>query len=520
MNELFNSLFGQLKGTGGGSKAVAALVGLAMVIAVSVTAVVSNRPHFEMAFSGLTDHEVARVNKALSENSIAFEVSQPPGPFNVFVDRSARSKAYMAVYGAGALDKPLKGIIAESGVTSVFQGSEERLQAVRKREWQEMEGILEILDFVSSARIRTATSETSVFLRSQAPTKTASVTLRVAAQMELTADQTMTVANLVSRGLGIAKQNLVISDQSGKSLYDGSETLDEGPGPKDLLAIQNEYDDMASAKANQLLAMTLGENKARVTVHSEWDYDQTTRSESTSTKGGVLKESKNTEETPYPAAQIGGSAGLSGNLAGEDEQDPAEPVEPAEPVFAKTEENLKEYQPSQTTVQTVRTTPVLKRLTIAAFFDQSLEEERIPELEEAIKAAVGYDSIDRRDDFKSIRIAFASEPEAEEAVEEGGEAPAEEVSEPNPLIEKLLERGVEILTSLVFLVLLLRSLKRSKPTGDEIQPAGSATAKAEDGLDPEMLARAQIDELLKSDPQKVGDILSSWARHEQKVGSK
>ena len=108
-------------------------------------AVVASRPHYELAFSGLTDHELAQVCKALSEADIPFEQSQPPGPFIVYVDRAERSAAYMAVYGAGALDKPLEGILAAGGVASVFESAEERAQGVRKREWQEMVDVFRAL---------------------------------------------------------------------------------------------------------------------------------------------------------------------------------------------------------------------------------------------------------------------------------------------------------------------------------------------------------------------------------------
>src|SRR5262249_5943060 len=124
MNELLDRLLAALKGTSGGARAVALFSGAALVAIVAVAAVVSNRPHYELAFSGLTDHELAQVCKALSEASIPFQQSQPPGPFTVYVDEAQRSAAYMAAYGAGALDKPLEGILADGGVASVFTSAE------------------------------------------------------------------------------------------------------------------------------------------------------------------------------------------------------------------------------------------------------------------------------------------------------------------------------------------------------------------------------------------------------------
>jgi hypothetical protein len=156
MNDLLQSLFGQLKGTSLGTRVVALVSVLGLVAVLGAATWLSNRPDFQLAFSSLSDHELAKVNRALSEAGIAFDVSQPPAPFSVYVDESERSVAYMAVYGAGALDKPLEGILTDAGMSSVFHSAEERQQGVRKREWAEMELMLEELDFVAAAHVRTS----------------------------------------------------------------------------------------------------------------------------------------------------------------------------------------------------------------------------------------------------------------------------------------------------------------------------------------------------------------------------
>ena len=84
------------------------------------------------------------------------------------------------------------------------------------------------------------------------------------------------------------------------------------------------------------------------------------------------------------------------------------------------------------------------------------------------------------------------------------------------MADLLLRRGVEIALALVFVVLLLKSLKSS---GKAALRVHAPTDRVEDELDPELLARARVEELLKSDPDRVGDILSSWARDEQLTGT-
>jgi len=505
MNELFKQLLAGLKQTSSGTKLIALFVGAALVSILGVAGWIVNRPHYEIAFSGLTDHEVAEVNKALAEAGIAFQVSQPPGPFLVFVDRAERTAAYTAVYGAGALDKPLEGILADGGAAAVFSSAEERAQSVRKREWQEMEKMLEELDFVVAAKVRTSPSSGSPLLGKRASPATASVTLRLAGGAELSAAQATTVANLVSRGLGIEKRQLVISDQTGKSLYDGEERGDESLEVADLLTHQSDYDRRLAREANALLDQILGANKARVSVSSEWDYAQSTLQTETTQKGAVVQETKTSSEKPLGSS--GATAvGLSANTLDPDAPEDAQPgAEPASaPLIEKTSEEKKSYAPSTSREQRVRIVPVLERLSVALFLDQSIQKAEQQDLEAAIKAAVGFD--DERDAFSSVVLPFVA-PLAEPApATQAVEAPAES----NPLLEQVLERGVEIVSALVFLVLLFKSLKGVRKNATE----RNASVDERNPVDPELLARAQIDELLKSDPGRVGEILSRWAREE------
>jgi flagellar M-ring protein FliF len=396
-------------------------------------------------------------------------------------------------------------------MASVFHSAEERAQGVRKREWEEMEKMLEELDFVVGARVRSSPGAATTFLGGPATATTASVTLRVEGGAELTDDQARTVANLVSRGLGIAKEDLMISDQAGRSLYDGEESRGDERDVEDLLAHQTEYDARLSSEATAVLEDILGPNKARVTVSSEWDFAQSTTRIETAQKGPVVQETTTTSEKPVSLGAAGGgeATGVSANTL--DPDSPASTIEgetPAvEPLLEKTSEQRKEYAPSTTHEERVRYVPELERLSVALFLDQSVDPARKADLESAIKASVGFD--EERDAFESVVLAFVPPPAPEPST-----APEEAPAAPSPWLELLLQRGLEIASGLVFLVLLLKTLKSArKPAA--ASAAGRAAAAAEDsGVDTEMLARVQVEELLKSDPSRVGEILSKWAREE------
>jgi len=508
MNDLLDKLLASLKKTSLGARMIVVLVGAAMCAIVGLMAVATSRPHYELAFSGLDDHELAQVCKALSDAGIPFEQSQPPGPFVVYVDEHERSGAYMAAYGAGALDKPLEGILADESAASVFHSAEERAQGVRKREWQEMEKMLEELDFVAGARVRTSVTSSSPLASTREPKPSASVTLRVAGAADLTREQAATVANLVSRGLGVAKEDLVISDQAGRSLYDGRERSGQDHEVGDLLAHQGEHDRRLALEANTVLEEILGANKARVHVSSEWDFTRSTLREESPVKSLLTLESKKNSEKPV--GSVGGQAvGVSANTLDPDAPNNV-PVgsQPSALLLEKTNEEKKEYSPSVTREEVVRFVPEMKRLSVALFLDQSVGEDHT-ELEEAIKAAVGFDE-ERGDTFSSVLLPFVttSEPAPDAIV--AAAATTNVPSETNPLLDTLLRRAVEIASALVFLVLLWKTLRGSK----KAQQAAAQTSTGASTVDTELLARAQVDELLKSDPAKVGEILSRWAREE------
>jgi flagellar M-ring protein FliF len=532
MNELFRSLGEGLRRSSLASKLTAGLVALAVVLAVGISAYVSNRPHFSVLLTGLDDNQSAAAMRALAEAGIGFETSQPPGPFVVYVDEDERQQALAAIYQADAMVPLQKGIPSgEGGMTSVFMSSGERQQMSQKREWGEMEGILEALDFVAQAKVQTSTNSPSPFISDAK--RTAAVQIQVKNLAPITSDQAQTVVMLVSRGLDVLPEDIALSDQTGRLLNGAPEEESKTPDAEDWLAYKERYDVNLAAKANHVLSDILGPFKARVEVDSLWSFELSTTESDTVSKGAIVAETKNTTETPLGSG-VGGIAGSSSNVDfGVDNAAVADAsavsdeaaAAPPPPVSTSSEEKT-EYNPSRSRKETVNHAPVLKRLSVALFLDDSIDEAAVKDLEEAVKAAVGYDAELRTDNMKTVRLAFAveaPEPAAEgegdtaEPTSSGEPAAGADDGEPSALMRLLLRRGVEVLTALVFIVLLLKSLRSAKK-GEASAASGAGEGEAE-RLDPELLAQAQVQELLSSDPKRVGEILTQWARETEKAGS-
>jgi len=518
----FQSLAAELGKAPLKAKVVAALAVLAVAGVLGVAGVVASKPHFVTLYSGLGDEERVAVEKALAGARITYRASQPPGPFVIYVDESAYDEAQIAVAMEEALRRAPDGIAtSDGGASAIFMSSGERQQSMLKREWQETEHLLEQLDFVSRATVTTSMPDSSPLRKKQPVTVSVALTLRVPGALEQT--EASAVAKLVRYRFGVPAENVIISDQSGRILFDPGGDR-EGADTRSLMEHSATYDRELAAKVNAALAVAFGERRALVTVNSEWDNDQsTTVAEVFDPETITLSSERRTTKTPVDAAVgVGGVPGTSSNLAPDDGFGTENAAVPqvaggaAPGATSETSDERTTYDTARSRTQTVRTAPRLERLSVSLVIDDSLTEKR-DEIVELVKAAVGFDS-NRKDVIGVSTTSFAVAPEAADEGGEGGAAAAPAApGAPNRAVELLLTRGVEIVAALAFALVLLKSLKggekRSPARSRSTEPAQAGGVGAAEP-DPALLARAEIDELVRSDPRRVGEILSRWANEE------
>jgi flagellar M-ring protein FliF len=503
------------------------LLGLVAVLSVAgllgLAGLAARQPHFVTLYSGLQDAERVAVERALAEGAVRYRVSNFPGPYTVYVDEGQFDAAQIQVALAQALQRAPTGINTDaSGASTIFMSSGERAQNMLKREWQETEHLLTQLGFVERATVTTSVPDSSS-LRKKAPV-TVSVALKLRGEGDLTSEQAENVARLVRFRFGVPPENVIVTDQSGRTVYDpGSQGGDAAA--RHLLDHGVEYDRELAQKVNATLERAFGPDKAYVTVTSEWDTDQsTTVSESLDGEPRELEVTKTASRTPAGGSgpQSGGIPGASSNAGDGFGIDNA--AVGAEPSVAESESTTTDertlYTVPRSRTQTVRTLPQLARLNVGLVLDASLETKR-DEIKSLVSAAVGLD--EKRKDVLGVSVVDlgAAHPAPAEGEVSADAAPEGGSAAPSPTLELLLQRGVEIAAALAFVVLLVASLRGSKKAAPAGAAAGQAPASGladvpaalpgETPVDPEALARARIEELVRTDPRRVGEILSRWA---------
>ncbi len=460
-------------------------------------------PSFTLLYSGLDAREVAAVQSALAGADVRFRVSQPPGPFVVHIDESQYYVGQNAVALAGALDRAPEGISAAGGAGSqVFMSAQERAQSALKREWQELEKQLEELDFIDRARVSTSVPERSP-LRKPEP-MTVAVTLTLRGRADLSRAQATTVARLARFRFNVPAGNVLVTDQAGRSLVEGKADDDAGLA-EELLEQGRRHDADLERKANDAFQRVFGPDLAHVVVNSVW-----TREELESVKEtidpknkAVVSETSSKTSTPSGGGTAGSATGEAGAVAAAD---------PAVLSATTNDTTRSTVVGRETQLRRVRT-PRLERLSVSLFLDESLKA-RLPEVEAAVKSAVGFDS-QRGDSFAAMTAPFAG-------IERDGEGkpvvpPVAPIEAPSRWVDLLLERAVEIAAAGALLFLLWRSLRGLKSAQ---QPVSARPEGMDEDRWIELLARSRVEDLLKSDPERVGSILSRWAAEEQTARGK
>ncbi|MCP3914807.1 MAG: hypothetical protein GY711_04505 [bacterium] len=499
MKELLGNLVQLLKSASGPTRVVLGAGVATLVLVTGFSAYRARNPHMSFLVGGLSNAEFSAVTSALGTAGIRFDTSSGHAPYSVFVEASKKYDARNAIALEGAMASGPRGITAAMGSSSVFKSSGERAQEMNARFWQEVEMQLERLSWVAAATVTASTPVRSPLGRARPPQ--VAVLLETRGLIEPSPQQRQTAATLVQRAFGVPAENIVVTDQNGTTLFDGS----QDPRLADVLEFEQNFTATETRRAQEKLDQAFGPGMAVVSVKGEWLHDRMESvGERLDPKKLLLSESTTDTSTPASTPPPGGPAGVQANITLNDPTTASRASDDP----ATTNETRRDYDYARTTTHTLQDKPTLQRLSVTLLVDASMEDQKTVAAD-FVKNLVGYR--EGRDEFQVGAVPLATV----ERDEEGNPlAPVPVVVEaPNAMLTLLLERGVEIVAALAFIVLLARSLKRTKPKpapATETRVAADVD-EAEEEIDLELLAQRRVDEILENDPEKVGALLSRWA---------
>jgi flagellar M-ring protein FliF len=501
---------------------------LAFVVVAMLLVRMASAPSYTQIMAGLDPAQTGKISTALDSKGIKYEIRS--NGTQVAVEKAQVGAARIALAEQGlnsAQQQPGFELLDKQKLgASNFQ---QQVAYQRALEGQIANTIGQI-DGVSGAQVSLTLPKDQLFADQQQPA-TAAVLLGGGAST-LEPGAVRGIANLVASSVqGLKTANVTITDGSGSMLWPAGDGTGTDGTATSKQAAQARYDQSLSSSINAMLASTLGAGKAQVQVTSDLNVDQATQDKLQYAKNGVpLQTTKKTETLTGSGGPTGAPAGTGTNI----------------PSYAQTaagangKSNYKSTDGSTTfgvdkTVTRTKIAPgQVNKLSVAVLVDPSAlvdaagkpltgaaASRQLATIKQAVGAAAGIQT--GRDQLVVTAVPFAK---AAAPAASAGPIPAGMLG--------YVKNGLMALGALLFLFFVTRFLRKRESGAFADEPswlrelqigprpalaAASGGGTGQERFDPEVAAReifnsdpkaVALDELVKSEPDKVAQQLRTW----------
>lgn len=403
-----------LRGFGLGRLAALAGIGIGVAAAlVALTLNIGSQPK-ALLYSNLDLKEASAVAQALDQAGIKYEVKGDGS--TIMVPRDEVASTRLMINGKGLVTSGSVGYeIFDQGATLGQTDFVQQLNRQRALEG-ELARTIRGIDGVTSVRVHLNLPRRQLF-EEEAESPSASVMIGVGGRKP-TDDQVLAVQNLVASAVpNLKAEQVSVIDQHGKTLSAGGDGALAGKAADDR---KSEVERRMADRIKQLVEGVVGPGRARVEVSADIDMARITEQRETfDPEGQVVRSEQTGEETanenePGSADTVSATGNIPGAAPGADGTLTSS-------ASGRTDSTTN-YEISKTVTTEVREPGALKKISVAVAVDgitapgkggkpgawtPRSEKERA-ELEELVKAAVGFDA-ERGDTVKVTNVRFARE---------------------------------------------------------------------------------------------------------------
>ncbi len=383
------------EGATASNRALAIGMAVLIVIALIVAGSLASSPDYTPIYHGVSGKDASSIDATLRAQSVVMRFDDKDG--TVSVPSKDESKAVMAVEAAGILSKDTS-IAGFEQLPAIGMGTSTEVERARilNADEGEMDRKLMKLDPVSNAAVTLSMgNSSSLFGTDVAPS--AAVILTLKSGQSLSDMQVKGIVNLVAHAVpGLTTANVALTDQSGNPLWKDNGAGDNGIGGVNQTWNDNiKYAESVRARLQSLLDSTLGPRKAILTVNAEVDNDQTQIDQVQHSLPMGLhspiaistreKDTKYTGSGAPPA--VGGAAGSASNLGGPPTYSSS--GSSGGGTYTESDTTQNNIDPDITHTVKQQAPGSIKKLTVAAFVDNSIAVTDIPRIQNFLGTAIG-----------------------------------------------------------------------------------------------------------------------------------
>jgi flagellar M-ring protein FliF len=476
-------------------------------------------PSYTTVVSGVEPSQTGKMTSTLSAQGINYELQS--GGTAIAVQANQTAKARVALAGANLLGNSQPGFSLFEKSKLGASNFEQQVTYQRALQGQLAETI-DSVQGVSGAQVELVlpSAQNQIFGENQ---DNSSAAVALSGTSALAPSSARGIAQLVASSVpGLQLNKVTITDASGELLWPTGSGGAGGGAGNSVQEAEQSYDEGMEASLDAMLAQTLGPGKAQVLVYANMNVDQTSKESLEYAKAGTpIQQSKSTETLTGTGGSAGGvtgtaAAGAAAGASGKSN--------------FKHETSSSSLGVSKTVTHSTIAPGTVESQHVSVLLDKSVPASALPAIREAVTNAAGIQT--KRGDTISIgQVAFAKSTAG---------APAS-----SPLSDaKYVLLG---LGAMIFLFFTTRSLrKREKEAIEEPvwlreleapmrlseleretsprSPApamaaagagnGAAAVAASAGGPPAPPgapnARAQVEQLVDTQPDRVAQQLRSW----------
>jgi len=415
MEEIKKNLVALWKGLS--SQRKLSLIGsfLLSLAVLGATVYFASKPKLTLLYANMQPAEAAKVVEYLETKKITYDVSD--GGKTVMVPASQVYSVRMGLASQGIPTMSDGGVGFELFDKPTFGMSDFMQRANYYRALQgELARTIRQLDEVANARVMIVVPEDKLFGQDHQVAK-ASVFIQLQPGKSLDDSQVRAIRFLVANGVeGLQPERVAVVDSSGRAMAGSDDATDDGTGQTSDKQRQAraQLESYLQDKAQSMLDQVLGPGQAVVRIASELDYNQVQEtSEKYDPKNSVVQtETAITEtSTTHTADNNNGAAGVTANAGQTGDNSKVNEQ--------KKENTSNNYQIGKDVQVRTEAVGAIKRLTVALMLNERKPAtagakpiprtpQEITQLENIVKAAVGFTSNDTRQDMiQSQEVPFA-----------------------------------------------------------------------------------------------------------------
>jgi len=532
MEEIKKNLLALWKGLSGQKKISLIATFLLSLAVLGATVYFASQPKLTLLYGGMAPAEAAKVVEYLESKKITYDVSD--GGRSIMVPASDVYTVRLGLASQGIPTMSDGGVGFELFDKPTFGMSDFMQRANYYRALQgELSRTIRQLDEVSNARVLIVVPEDKLFGQDHQEAK-ASVFIQLQPGRSLNDGQVRAIRFLVANGVeGLQPERVAVVDSTGRAMAESDDSSGgSGPISDKQRQARADLENYLQDKAQSMLDQVLGPGQAVVRVASEIDYSQVQEtSEKYDPKNTALTtETTTTESTTTSSGGSGGTpVGTAANAAGTTDAN-------GKSNETKKEDTSNQYQVGKVTESRVVGAGSIKRLTVALMLNEKKPAtagakpvprtaQEIQQLENIVKAAVGFTTNDTRQDLlQSQEVPFADIFDDTTAA-----APKATIQQQINNYLPYVTQGCLILLA-VGILLYFRSVFLSpvKNAGEEpdsfeallhnyaVTTNGNGTnghASPRGGQNgPNVLTPAELSRLIRENPDNASQALKQWLR--------